>query len=168
MDDFKTYAALAINSEYDDFTDLQVSAIKLLYKLRQTKASLGTYEVIMKWHLQAVKRQGIRGNFSTKTIINREKLYDMLYRRYNIYNDCCSIIHHVNLPHSRAQARIVTNSVEWCLQSLLTDPRISDDDYLFHNNNPLSPPPGRIDTISNINTGEAYICLTPKFQGVTP
>ena len=163
VDDFKTYAALAINSEYDDFTDLQVSAIDLLHNLRQTKASLGTYEAMMKWHLRSLKRQGFRGNFSKKTIINREKLYDMLYRRYNIYDDCCNIIHHVNLPYSRAQAKIITNSVEWCLQSLLTDPRISDDDYLFHNNNPLSPPPNRIDTVSDINTGEAYIKSYSKY-----
>jgi hypothetical protein len=40
---------------------------------------------------------------------------------------------------------------------LLTNPRITDNDFLFHNNDPLAPPPTTIDTISDINTSEAYV-----------
>ena len=42
-------------------------------------------------------------------------------------------------------------------QSLLTDPRITDDEYLFFNDNPFSRPPNNDNTvIGDINTGEAY------------
>jgi translation initiation factor 2B subunit (eIF-2B alpha/beta/delta family) len=55
LNDFKSYVNYAINS-YKDFTDAENNAIELLYTLRQTKASLGTYQEIMKWHLSIMRR----------------------------------------------------------------------------------------------------------------
>jgi translation initiation factor 2B subunit (eIF-2B alpha/beta/delta family) len=55
LNDFKSYVNYAINS-YEDFTDAENNAIELLYTLRQTKASLGTYQEIMKWHLSIMRR----------------------------------------------------------------------------------------------------------------
>ena len=40
--------------------------------------------------------------------------------------------------------------------SLLTDPRLCDDDYLFFDDNPLQPLPKDITEIRDLNTGEAY------------
>jgi hypothetical protein len=74
-----------------------------------------------------------------------------------MFDDCLSIIQEMKLPFSLATARIVTNSASWCIQSLLTDPHITDNDFLFHNNDPLAPPPTTIDIISNINTSKAYV-----------
>jgi hypothetical protein len=74
-----------------------------------------------------------------------------------MFDDCLNIIQEIKLPFSLATARIVTNSASWCIHSLLTDPRITDNDFLFHNNDPLAPPPTTIDTISDINTREAYV-----------
>jgi hypothetical protein len=74
-----------------------------------------------------------------------------------MFDDCLNIIQEIKLPFSLATAWIVTNSASWCIQLLLTDPRITDNDYLFHNNNPLAPPPTTIDIISDINTSEACV-----------
>lgn len=146
LNNYKNYAKLALDRYYT-FTDTEQTAIELLHTLRQTKASLGTYEAIMKWHLRTIRRKKIKGNFSNKTILSRHKLYMSLYERYNMFADTVNVIHEITLPYSRARAKIVTNSAEWCLQSLLTDPRILDEDYLFHNDNPLSKqigaPPSR-------------------------
>jgi hypothetical protein len=156
LNDFKSYVNYAINS-YEDFTNAENNAIELLYTLRQTKVSLGTYQEIMKWHLSIMRRTpGVKGNFGNNTIINRNKLYTELFRRYNMFDNCLNIIQEIKLPFSLATARIVTNSTSWCIQSLLTDPRLTDNDFLFHNNNPLAPPPTTIDTISDINISKAY------------
>jgi hypothetical protein len=60
------------------------------------------------------------------------------------------------LSQMKHYLQVGTDSASWCIQSLLTDPRTDDND-LFHNTNPLSPPPTTIDTISDINTSEAYV-----------
>jgi hypothetical protein len=74
-----------------------------------------------------------------------------------------NIIYNVTLPNSCANAKIVTNSAKWCIQSLLTDPSIKDSDYLFHNDNPLSEPPGDLEYLSDINTGAAYLESYKKY-----
>ena len=40
--------------------------------------------------------------------------------------------------------------------SLLSDPRIRDEDYLFHNDDPFQPPPPFCSTVGDVNTGIAY------------
>jgi hypothetical protein len=41
--------------------------------------------------------------------------------------------------------------------SLLTDPRITDDHYSFWEGNPLSSPPEQSNFIEDMNTGQAYM-----------
>ena len=44
--------------------------------------------------------------------------------------------------------------------SLLTDPRLSDDDFLYLDDDPLKPPPeGGFTYIEDINTGKDYDCI---------
>jgi hypothetical protein len=67
---------------YEDFTDMEQNAIELLYTLWQTKASLGTLEDIMKWHLSTLRRTShIRGNFENNIIINPNTLCTELFER---------------------------------------------------------------------------------------
>ena len=42
------------------------------------------------------------------------------------------------------------------MQSLLTDPRISDEDYSFFDDNPFQPPPTGLNHVQDLNTGLAY------------
>ena len=69
-----------------------------------------------------------------------------------------NIIKELVLPSSRARAKIVKNDTKAMIQSLLTDPRILDEDYLFFNDDPRSSPPCEkdLDYIGDINTGLAY------------
>ena len=39
---------------------------------------------------------------------------------------------------------------------MLTDPRITDDDYSFFENNPLASPPAHSNYVKDLNTGRAY------------
>jgi hypothetical protein len=45
----------------------------------------------------------------------------------------------------------------------LSDPSIKDSDYLFHNDNQLSEPPGDLEYVSNINTGAPYLESYKKY-----
>ena len=139
------------------FTKAQVDAIKLLCILRQTKAPLNTYEAHMKWHLEAMGK--LRANepvTSSPEYISREKIFKMLRRRYNV-NPIHRNIEKIILPHSRAQANIVWHDAKAAMVSLLTDPRITDEDYLFFGDNPCSPPPEKLNYIEDLNTGKAYL-----------
>ena len=54
-------------------------------------------------------------------------------------------------------AKIVWNDAKAVIISLLTDPRIRDEDYLFWNNDPFSVPPDQPEEIGDLITGKAYI-----------
>lgn len=154
-DTFNKYIA---NSQYfDGISKNEEDAIKLLRVLRRSKASLETYEHIMEWHFKA------KGDLhewerlsSSIRYLSRERLFKKLARRYNRdigYNLKMDII----VPHSRAKTQIVYNNLQMVMQSLLTDPRITANDYLFNDKeNPFAPPPNKISHYGDINTGLAY------------
>lgn len=142
-------------SEY--FTAKEVTAIKIMNSLRQTKASLDTYEAVMKWHFREIGE--IRDHEtlgSTTRYISRQVLFKKLFKRYNIDKNAYSVVKEITLPSSKAKARIVTNDARAVIQSLLTDPRIRDEDYLFFNDDPFAPPPPDLDYIGDLNTGQSY------------
>ena len=144
------------------FTKPEETAIKLLSILRKTKASLETYEAVMMWHYCASgvldEHQGFSDN---SDYISRQKMFKALKMRYNFDETKYNIIKEITLPSSRAKAKMVINDAAAVFQSLLTDPRIQDEDYLFFDNDPFSPPPANINTISDINTG---LCYTETYR----
>ena len=77
------------------------------------------------------------------------------------------VVKNLLLPHSKSMVDLVVHDFKEQIQSLLTDPRISDTDYLFLNDDPFSPPPDQFTTVGNINTGLAY-CETYKDLIVDP
>jgi len=154
--DFRQYARQFYGTSAVNISHKERDAIRLLFLLRQTKAALTLYEEVMKWHFMCNGLPSRQSLGSVRAYVPRAKLFKMLSCRYNLYNKV-SLIENIVLPSSRARARIVKNDAVAMMQSLLTDPRIRADDYLFTNNNPLSPPPSAKDgLISDINTGLAY------------
>ena len=87
--------------------------------------------------------------------LSHEKLFKLLRQWYNMDKNYCNITK-ITLPSSKAVANIVWNDAKSVLESLLTDPRITDDDYNFFNNDPLCPPPEDLDYIGDLNTGKCY------------
>jgi hypothetical protein len=138
------------------FTNTEVDAIKLLSTLRKTKASLGTYDSIMHWHLTSkgsiYNSQTVR---DSTVFITRQTLYTRLRERYNFTN-LFQQTTKITLPHSKAKAQIVWSDAQAAMSSLLTDPRITDDHYLFFEDNPLASPPERLNFVEDVNTGRAY------------
>ena len=157
LDDYRDYCADA-NRDYVPLTDIQKAAITLLATLRRTKASLSTYESMMEWHLRSTGVLRPHETFkNTDKYLTRKKLYEDLRWRYNMPLGRYALVKDITLPHSKAKVRIVFNAARSVIQSLLTDPRIRDEDYMFFDNDPFAPPPDDLDYIADFNTGLSYI-----------
>ena len=157
LSDFLQYERHATRN-YHSFCAKEKNAIELMSLLRRGKASLDTYDAMMKWHLRASnKLRDHEALANHPEYLGREVIINRLLDRYNLKNKV-NIVKEITLPSSRARAKIITNDARTCLSSLLTDPRISDADYLFFDDNPLSPPPTQQNRgpIGDINSGQAY------------
>lgn len=151
------YRYLQKAGDFAPLTGAQENAINLLLRLRETKASLCTYDVVMRWHLETKKL--IRKKESLKSnphFISKEKIFALLSERYNMevgFRNVTEIV----LPSTKAKATMVWNSAPKVIESLLTDPRIHPEHYLFFNNDPFAPPPEDLNYIADLNTGKCYI-----------
>ena len=153
---FVEYVARA-NAQFANLTKVEQNAIALLHRLRKTKASLDTYESVMEWHLRATGSiSEVQSIAQSNDYVSRPKLFKMLRKRYNLPEEKFNHTTEITLPHSQAQVKIVWHDAQTVIQSLLTDPRIDDDHYLFFDNNPLSPPPDKLKYVQDLNTGRAY------------
>lgn len=155
MHQFREYCEEA--KHFLPFTRRQRIAIQCMEALRKTKASLLTYDAIMKWHLRATGELGEFENAGeTPEFISRKKLIKLLKKRYNIEEEFYGIQKTIQLPTSNTCVTVVTNDAGTMIRSLLTDPRVSDDDYLFFDNDPFAPQPEDLDYLGDLNTGLSY------------
>ena len=156
LENFKNYCTEAL--EFRPFTRKERTAIELLQELRKTKASLSTYKAVMGWHLKASGAiHHAKDVGKSAAYLAPEKIYKFLRARYNMEHGY-NIVKEIILSSSKAKAKVVYSEAHMVLQSLLSDPRIRDEDYLFFDpEDPFSPPPAHLNYISDINTGQAYL-----------
>ena len=88
--------------------------------------------------------------------VSCQKLLNMLGKRYDITSEKFGLTQNIMLSHSKTKVTIVQNDVKACMQSLLTDTRIRDEDYLFFQDDPFAAPPKNLNYIADLNTGESY------------
>ena len=137
---FKRYTELAINA-FSDFTRQEEVAIELLYVLRKKRSSLDAYPEVMEWHLKAtgyLHPNETLGDAKTE-YLSRETIIAKLTERYAMRRKLAHPIKTI-LPSSRASVDIWCWSAQAQMESILTDPRWKDDDWLFFNDDPLPPP----------------------------
>ena len=155
--DWRTYCAEAPRRFIENFTKPMETALKLMVELRKTKASLNTYETVMDWHFRSIGQlQDNQKLGEHLDYISRDKVFNYLRKRYNFTKEKRHYIEEIRLPHSRARVKMVLNDPQWVIQSLLTDPRLTDDDYIFGEKGPFSPPKPNSKYIRDLNTGYAY------------
>jgi len=156
---FRAYCVKA-GQHFVPLTKVQEAAITLLAKLRETKASLKTYESMMEWHLKVTGALRPHETFKNagENYWTRQKLFTFLRKRYNMDEMYYGVVKPLTLPFARAKVQIVTNNAWACVQSLFTDPRIKDEHYMFFDNDPFAPPPDDLDYILDLNTGLCYRC----------
>jgi len=157
LDNFKDYAKRA-----NDFVPLDankfVTAITLLQTLRRTKASLDTYEAIVRWKLES---QGLLhpGDSLAKSphYISHEQVYRRLKECYNRL-DGFGIKKEIVLPGSKSRATLITSELYMVMQQHLIDPHVRPECYLFNDKNvPFAPPAADLDYMADLNTGLSYL-----------
>ena len=162
IDNFNEHVEWARSNLLDFTTDVK-NAITLMSSLRKTKASLDTYETVMDWHFRSTGSLLSTQQLSDcRRFISREKLFKQLRQWYNYKEGSYHNVDKITLPHSRSRVNIVWNDAKAVIQLLLTDPRITDDDYLFFGNNPFQGPPSNLNYVQDLNTGRAYIATYKK------
>ena len=142
--------------------------MRLMGVLKGTRAALNTYDSILDWHHRENGDIG-RGE-SLKHVNNvdkyhsRKKMLKTLTDRYYL-TDKGAKQSTITLPNSKARVTLTFHNAWDCIESLLTDPRVKDSDYLFHQNDPLSPPPpvSMGGNISELHTARAYYAAYEKF-----
>lgn len=131
-------------------------SIRLLAAMRKKKVALNGYKEVMEWHL---KESGLvrdhESAAASRHFIGREVMLDRLKRRYNFENKY-PFQKRVKLPTSGTVVKITCHDAGAVLQSLLTDPRLRDGDYMFFDDDPRAPPPEKITKLKDLNTGSAY------------
>ena len=146
FEDFTQYTNYC-NGNLGDLTPEHEAGVELLNLLVKVRAPLRIYNAIFKWHCN---------NTHVTTFTPKKTLMKELQKRYNMQKKAPKVIKKLLLPHSQSEIDLVYHDFGHQLQSLLAEPRITDDNYLFFDNNPFSPPPELFEKVSDINTGLAY------------
>ena len=123
------------------------AAVELMALFSQRRVPLNLYEDVFHWHL---------GNLDADKFITRKSMMKNLRERYNMVKSQPTKLTNLRLPFSGSRINLVIQDARYQIQSLLTDPRICDDDYLFFDDNPFASPPLDREFVGDINTGRAY------------
>jgi hypothetical protein len=146
LDDFKGYCRHA-HHNYVDLKSEYVAGIQLWDILDRHSGSIGDlYDQIFRWHIS---------NLDALTHVTRDALMKRMSARYNL-DGVKPKQTRVELPASKARVDLTWHNFKAQLVDLLVDPRITETDYLFHDNNPFSPPPVKFECVNDINTGLSY------------
>ena len=140
-----------------ELTKPERTGIRLMKKLRDSKAPLRAYEDLYQWHLEekgVIYEGDTPATAGHEHYISREKLMENLMGRYGI-DKMRPHERTIKLPFSNEFITIPCHHFHQCLEALLTDPRITDDHYTFFNDDPMAGP-SESDNIGDLNTGQAY------------
>lgn len=142
----------------------QQAAIRLLDILRRKKAPLDAYDEVMTWHLRE-KGTLLPGETAGQSgcFTGRDALIKFLTKRYHMVEKF-PFVKSIVLPHSHASVNVVCYKASEQVESLLTDPRLQDDDLSFYDDNPLADPPETWDYVGDLNTGLAFLSGHRKYK----
>lgn len=140
------------------FTKHEVASIELMDTLRKKKATLDTYEAVFEWHLRQTGKLPEWSPLETGTndYHSRFAMIKRLASRYNVNPKELFKQRKIILPSSGAKINLIYHDARDLFVDLLTDPRHSDDDFLFFDEDPFAPPPENLDYVSDVNTGLSY------------
>ena len=167
-DNFRKYCQIRRGSKHNSFTKSEQRAVRLMGVLKGTRAALNTYDAILDWHHRENgdigKRESLKHVNNVDKYHSRKKMIKTLTDRYHLTSKGAKQST-ITLPNSKAKVTLTFHNAWDCIESLLTDPRVKDSDYSFHNNNPLArPPPVNLNgNISELHTAKAYHEAYEKF-----
>ena len=165
-DKFKEYCESAKQSlnMLPNLTNEEARGVKLMEVLWKKRAPLDTYDEVMAWHFRDTGKMDEDDKLKdVDSYISRETLMKRLRKRYNL-DDKFPTTRSLVLPYSRAKVDLVCHDAWGCLESLLTDPRLTDDDFWFFDKDPRAPPPENQPYIADLYTGLAYSEAVKKYK----
>jgi len=122
--------------------------------LRKCNAPLKLFDDVLEWAYSSSQLPGFACHH--KKLPLRETYTSSLFRRFNL-TGIAPIKEEVVLPDTGSVVELVTHDVESLILSILTCPRImSDENFLFTDDDPFAPPPARPAVIDDVNTGSRY------------
>ena len=145
LDSFHEYCEYA-EANFVNMEPKIVAGVRLKKMLNDIGAPQNLYDEIFKWHVE---------NLEATEIVGTDALHKYLVERSNM-EDCMPYEHEVYLPSADATVKVTCHDFMAQIKDLLTDPRISAEDYLFHNGDPAAPPPDEWEFLADVNTGESY------------
>jgi len=156
-DSFKAYCEDAVGNMFPQLTKEEERAIRLLAITRKKKTSLDTYDEVMLWHLREIGTVDDHDTLKEAgdEYISRDKLLADLAKRYNMVSKF-PFTKPCLLPHAKQKVDLTCFDAWGCFESLLTDPRLTDDDFGFFGNDPFGDPPKDLTILMDLQTGRAY------------
>jgi hypothetical protein len=143
-------------------TENEERGIRIMRTLIKKKAPLDTYKAVMEWHFRDTGKLGTNEAIGEcPDYISREKLIKVLRKRYHMEHQYAQPVT-TTLPHSGSKVTVWRKLAKDNVLSLLTDPRWTDEDWLFFGDDPFASPPDDYPYIDDLNTGEAYMATYKK------
>ena len=129
---------------------LQVDLLRTLMRL---KAPIKTFKEVLDW----AKRANDAGFHFSAEHPSRERLLSNLKVRHHMHT-LKPKQKFLKLPHSQKTVNMVYFDAKSVFASLLTCPILNrDENFLFHGNSPIAPPPDVVSHIGDINTSRGYL-----------
>lgn len=123
------------------------SNVELLCLISKRRVPFCLYEEIYGWHVQYSPDK--------RKCFPRSKVNALLEQRYYQLHTK-PFERHVRLPHWEYDVTLVCHNFESQVVSLLTDPRIKAEDYLFIDGDPRKVVPDNLEYVGDLNTGLSY------------
>ncbi len=142
---FQAYVEFA-RGNYAALEPKYQAATELMDMMNRSGGSLLLYELVMDWHLKYLK---------TEEKVTATNLHATLMARYNM-QDTLPYEITTELPCAKTKVSLACHDAVAQTVDLLTDPRISKEDYIFHEGHPSGKPPEDSSFVSDIHTSEAY------------
>ena len=123
------------------------ASVELLCLISKKRVPFTMYEDMYSWHLRNSREKSKKWDRGTAM--------EELEKRY--YQENSKPFERVlSLPHSKVEISLPSHRFEAQLVSLLTDPRIKPEDYLFIDGDPRKLVPDNLDYVGDLNTGRSY------------
>jgi hypothetical protein len=132
-------------------TDEKVQ-LDLLQLLKKLKAPLKTFKEVLNW----ASRASSAGYCFTKKQPSRKAVLNRLYQKQSM-KQLLPRVAQLRLPHSKQIVNVTYFDAKAVFTSMLSCPILNrDENFLFHSNNPFSPPPKNGSFVGDINTSAGY------------
>ena len=157
LNQFKEYIKKA-RKDFHRLSDEMIAGIELMNLMNECGGSASLYELVFQWHLQHIH---------VRKSVTADKLHSRLLERYNL-GPTLPKEQKVYLPHAKQDVLVPLSDFKAQVLALLTDPRWTDDDYVFHNDDPHSDPPEVFETVGEPMTSLATRKTHEALVGAEP